>query len=93
MKLPHPVETCTPPPPLPPASAWKQNKFLNIREKRNAYRLLERQPEGKRPLGKLRRRLDNIRMDLGEIGWDVHWICLAQNRDKWRALVNSAMNL
>jgi hypothetical protein len=51
--------------------------------------------EGKRPLGKPRRRwLDNIRMDLVEVGWgDVHWIGLAQDRDRWRALVNSVLNL
>jgi hypothetical protein len=43
-------------------------------EKRNAYRLLVGKPEGKRPLGRLRRRwVDNIRMDLGEVGWGVMW--------------------
>jgi hypothetical protein len=59
------------------------------------YRLLVGKPEGKRPLGRQRQRwLDNIKMDLGEIGWDgVDWIGLAQDRDKWRALVNSVMNL
>jgi hypothetical protein len=52
-------------------------------------------PEGKRPLGRpRRRRLDNIKMDLREIGWDgMYWIDLAQNRDQWRALVNTVMNL
>jgi hypothetical protein len=52
-------------------------------------------PEGKRPLGRpKRRRVDNIRMDLGEVGWgDVDWIGLAQDRNRWRALVNSVMNL
>jgi hypothetical protein len=59
-------------------------------EKRNAYRLLMGKPEGKRPLGRPRRRwVDNIRMDLGEVGWDdVDWIGLAKDRNMWRALVN-----
>jgi hypothetical protein len=53
-------------------------------EKRNAYRLLVGKPEGKRPLGRPRRRwVDNIRMDLGEVGWgDEGWICLAKDRDR-----------
>jgi hypothetical protein len=64
-------------------------------EKRNAYRLLVGKPEGKRPLGRPRRRwVDNIRMALGEVVWgDVDWIGLAKDRDRWRALVNSVMNL
>jgi hypothetical protein len=64
-------------------------------EKRNAYRLLVGKPEGKRALGRLRRRwVDNIRMDLGKVGWsDVDWIGLAKNRNRWRALVNSVLNL
>jgi hypothetical protein len=64
-------------------------------EKRNTYRLLLGKPEGKRPLERPRRRLlDNIRMDLVEVGWgDVDWICLAQDRDRKRALVNSVLNL
>jgi hypothetical protein len=59
-------------------------------EKRNAYRLLVGKPEGKRPLGRPRRRcVDNIRMDLVEVGWgDVDYIGLAQDRDRRRALVN-----
>jgi hypothetical protein len=62
---------------------------------RNAYRILVGKPEGKRPLGRPRRRwVDNIKMDLREIGWDgVDWIELAQDRDQWRALVNTVMNL
>jgi hypothetical protein len=63
--------------------------------KRNAYRLLVGKPEGKRPLGRSRRRwVYNIRMDLGELGWDeVDWIGLAKDRDRWRVLVNSVLNL
>jgi hypothetical protein len=64
-------------------------------EKSNAYRLLVGKPEGRRPLGSPRRRwVDDIRMDLVEVGWsDVGWIGLAQDRDRWRALVNSVLNL
>jgi hypothetical protein len=64
-------------------------------ENRNAYRLLVGKPEGKSPLGRPRRRwMDNIRMDLGEVGWgDVDWIGLAKDRNRWRALVNSVLNL
>jgi hypothetical protein len=64
-------------------------------EERNAYRLLVGKPEGNRPLGRPRCRwLDNIKMDLREVGWgDVDWIGLAQDRNRWRALVNSVLNL
>jgi hypothetical protein len=64
-------------------------------KKRNAYRLLVGKPEGRRPLGKPRRMgVDNIKMDLLEIGWGgVGWIGLVQDRDKWKALVNAVMNL
>jgi hypothetical protein len=64
-------------------------------EKRSAYRLLVGKSEGKRPLGRPRRRwVDNIKIDLGEVGWgDVDWIGLAQDRNRWRAVVNSVLNL
>jgi hypothetical protein len=64
-------------------------------EKRNVYRLLVGKPEGKRPLGRPRRSwIDNIKMNLLEIGVSVvDWIGLAQYRYRWRALVNSVMNL
>jgi hypothetical protein len=57
--------------------------------------ILVGKPEGKRPLGRLRRRwVDNIKMDLREIGWyGMDWIDLAQNRDQRRALVNTVLNL
>jgi hypothetical protein len=59
------------------------------------YRLLVGKPEGKRLLGRPRRRyVDNMRMDLGDVGLgDVDWIDLAQDRNSWRALVNSLLNL
>jgi hypothetical protein len=64
-------------------------------EKRNAYRLLVGKPEGKRPLGRPRCRwVDNIRVEPGEVGWsDVDWIGLAQDRNSWKALVNSVLIL
>jgi hypothetical protein len=64
-------------------------------EKRNAYRLLVGKSEGKRQLGRPRRRCaNNIKMDLGDVEWDgVGWISLAKDRNRWRALVNSVMNL
>jgi hypothetical protein len=59
-------------------------------EERNVYRVLMGKPEGKRPLGRPRHRWeDGIRMDLREISWgSVDWIELAQDRDRWRAVVN-----
>jgi transposase len=64
-------------------------------ERRNAYRILVENPEGRRPLGRPRRRwVDNIKMDLRDVGWDGRdWIDLAQDRDRWRACVNAVMNL
>jgi hypothetical protein len=64
-------------------------------EKRNACRLLVGKPEGRRPLGRQRRKwLDNNRMDLVEVGWDDgDWIGLARDRGRWRALVYSVLNL
>jgi hypothetical protein len=64
-------------------------------EKKNAYRLLVGKPEGKRPLGRPRRRwVDNIRMGLGEVGWgDVDWNGLAKDRNRWRALVDWLLKL
>jgi hypothetical protein len=64
-------------------------------ERRNAYRILVGKPDGKRPLGRPRRRwVDTIKMDLKEVGWDGRdWIDLAQDRDGWRAYVNAVMNL
>jgi hypothetical protein len=64
-------------------------------EKRNTYKLLMEKPEGRRLLGRpIRRWVDNIRMDLGDLGWgDVDWTGLAQDRNRWRALVNSVLNL
>jgi hypothetical protein len=63
-------------------------------KKRNAYRILVRNPEGKRPLGRARRRwADNVKMNLREIGWGgTDWIVLPQDSDQWRALVNTAIN-
>ena len=64
-------------------------------EKRGVYRVLVGKPEGKRPLGRPRRRWeDNIRMDLQEVGLGYEdWIGLAQDRDRWRALVSAVRNL
>ena len=67
----------------------------HMEQSRNAYRVLVGKPEGKRPLGKLRRRLeDNIKMDLREVVCDPgDWIALAEDRDKWWAFVRAVMNI
>ena len=64
-------------------------------EERVVYRVLVGKPEGRRPLGRPRRRwVDNIRMDLQEVGCGyMDWIGLAQDRDRWRTLVSAVMNL
>jgi len=64
-------------------------------EERGVYRVLVGKPEGRRPLGRLRRRwVDNIRMDLQDVGFGhVDWIGLTQDRDRWRTPVSAVMNL
>jgi hypothetical protein len=63
-------------------------------EKRGAYRVWVGRPEGRRPLGRPRLRLeDNIKMDPQEVRWGMDWIELAENTDRWRALVSAVMNL
>jgi len=66
-----------------------------MREKRGVYRVLVEKPEGNRPLGRLRRRWeDNIKMDIQEVECgSMDWIEVAQDRDRWRALMNATMNL
>jgi hypothetical protein len=64
-------------------------------QKRNAYRILVGKPEGKRPLGRPTCKwMHNIKMDLRDRGWGgMDWIDMAQDRDQWRALVNTVMNV
>jgi hypothetical protein len=66
-----------------------------VGEKRGAYRALVGKREGRRPLGRPRRRWeDNIKTDLREVGWrNIDWIDVAQDIDRWRAVVNTVMNL
>jgi hypothetical protein len=70
-------------------------EYSKYGEKRNAYSILVGKPEGKRPLWRSNRRWeDNIKMDIREIEWDdMDWINLAENRDQWRALVNTVRDL
>jgi hypothetical protein len=78
-----------------PFASLLQNITNECRKERNAYRILVGKPEGKRPLGRPRRRwVDNIKLYLRDRGWDgMGWIDLAQSRDQRRALVNTVMNL
>ena len=78
-------------------AVWCGRHLLNLltQQERGAYRVLVGKPEGKRPLGRPRRRWeDNIRMDLQEVGCGyMDWIGLAQDRDRWRTLLSAVMNL
>jgi hypothetical protein len=73
---------------------WAEH-VAHIGEGGDAYGILVRRPEGTRPLGRPRNRWeDDIKMDLQEVGWEgVAWIDMAQDRDRWHALVNAVMNL
>ena len=63
-------------------------------DRRGVYRVLDGKLDGKRPLGRPRHRWeDNIKIDLQGVEWDMDWIELAQDRDRWRALVKAVLNL
>jgi hypothetical protein len=74
---------------------WRKMRWVWHIARMGEKKLLGGKPRGKRPLGRPKRRwVDYIRMDLGEVGWrDVYWIGLAQDRNRWRALANSVLNL
>jgi len=78
----------------PRRMSWAGN-VARMGEMKNAHKILVRKPEGKRPLGRPRRRWeDNIRMDRREVVWDgVDWVHLAQDREQWRDLVSTIMSL
>jgi hypothetical protein len=73
----------------------EMGRACSTNAERNAYRILVGKPEGERPLERPRRRwMDNIKMDLREIGWDsMDWINLAQEMDQWSVVVNTVLNL
>jgi hypothetical protein len=72
---------------------WAKH-VARLGEDRNVYKALVGEPEGKRSLGRPKSGWeDEIKMDLTETGWGVEWIQLAQDRDRWPALVNTEMNL
>ena len=67
--------------------------MTRVGKRRGAYKILVGKPEGKRPLGRPKRRWeDDIKMDLQDVGWGMNWIDQAQDRDRWQAVVNGAMN-